>query len=113
MGAMTTFAAAAGLTAAGLRDIGPDYAITLRAWRENWRARWRDIAALGYSEAFMRKWCARGACPAWCAEHSAGLQRFCALWARAAPFRCLTCGRDGLRLWLQGILLCILRSCIR
>jgi Mycolic acid cyclopropane synthetase len=56
-GAMTAFAGAAGLSAAGVVDIGPDYAVTLRAWRGNWRRNWKAITALGYPEGFMRKWC--------------------------------------------------------
>ena len=37
-------------------DIGPDYAVTLRKWRENFVANKEKILALGYPEAFFRKW---------------------------------------------------------
>lgn len=33
-----------------------DYARTLRLWRERFLERWEAIAALGYDEAFKRKW---------------------------------------------------------
>jgi len=59
MAAMIACAGSAGLAAVGVRDVGPDYAVTLRAWRQNWTAQWDEIRALGYSEAFMRK-CALG-----------------------------------------------------
>lgn len=54
--AMTACASASHLVAVGLRDIGPDYAITLRAWRENWMRNWDAITNLGYPEIFMRKY---------------------------------------------------------
>lgn len=60
MAAMAACAERACLTATRLRDIGPDYAITLRAWRRTWVQNWRDVRALGYPERFMRK-CARRA----------------------------------------------------
>jgi cyclopropane-fatty-acyl-phospholipid synthase len=56
MGAMTTCASKAGLSLVALRDIGPDYAMTLRQWRLNWKENWHAIMALGYPEEFMRKW---------------------------------------------------------
>lgn len=40
----------------GCQDIGPDYAVTLRAWREAWEARQAEVLALGYSERFWRKY---------------------------------------------------------
>jgi hypothetical protein len=40
----------------GCQDIGPDYAITLRAWREAWEARQPEVLALGYSQRFWRKY---------------------------------------------------------
>ena len=40
----------------GCQDIGPDYAITLRAWRSAWEAKKADVLALGYSERFWRKY---------------------------------------------------------
>jgi hypothetical protein len=36
MGAMVEAARGTGLSVRKVRDIGPDYAITLRAWREAW-----------------------------------------------------------------------------
>lgn len=38
------------------RDIGPDYAITLRAWRQAWNTNKRQILSLGYSEKFWLKY---------------------------------------------------------
>jgi cyclopropane fatty-acyl-phospholipid synthase-like methyltransferase len=43
------------LAVTAVRDIGPDYAITLRAWRDAWNTRKQDILALGYSEKFWLK----------------------------------------------------------
>jgi cyclopropane fatty-acyl-phospholipid synthase-like methyltransferase len=56
MGAMTACASKACLSVISLRDIGPDYAITLRHWRQNWKENWQAIMKLGYPEEFMRKW---------------------------------------------------------
>jgi cyclopropane-fatty-acyl-phospholipid synthase len=39
-----------------LKDIGPDYALTLRLWRENCVAHREQIRALGYPETFIRMW---------------------------------------------------------
>jgi cyclopropane-fatty-acyl-phospholipid synthase len=39
-----------------LEDIGPHYATTLKAWRENFFANLSRIRALGYSEEFIRMW---------------------------------------------------------
>jgi cyclopropane-fatty-acyl-phospholipid synthase len=39
-----------------LQDIGPDYAITLRMWRENFFANIAQIRKLGYSEEFIKMW---------------------------------------------------------
>lgn len=39
----------------GCQDIGPDYAVTLRAWRDAWEERKEEVLALGYSERFWRK----------------------------------------------------------
>lgn len=55
VGAMTACASAAQLSAVGLVDIGPDYAISLRAWRTKWKENWSNIQNLGNSEEFMRK----------------------------------------------------------
>ncbi len=39
-----------------LADIGPHYATTLAAWRENFFANIAEIRKLGYSEEFIRMW---------------------------------------------------------
>ena len=39
-----------------IMDIGPDYAITLRHWRERMLSRLSDVRSLGYSEEFVRMW---------------------------------------------------------
>ena len=39
-----------------LEDIGPSYALTLRAWRERFAARLPEVRALGYDERFVRMW---------------------------------------------------------
>jgi cyclopropane-fatty-acyl-phospholipid synthase len=56
MGAMVEAARGTGLAVTAVRDIGPDYAITLRAWRAAWRARKADVLSLGYSEVFWLKY---------------------------------------------------------
>ncbi|NID15872.1 SAM-dependent methyltransferase [Luteibacter yeojuensis] len=37
-------------------DFGLSYALTLRAWRERFLARWSDARAQGYDERFLRMW---------------------------------------------------------
>jgi cyclopropane-fatty-acyl-phospholipid synthase len=39
-----------------LEDIGPSYALTLRAWRERFLARRDQVRALGYPERLVRMW---------------------------------------------------------
>ena len=39
-----------------LEDIGPSYALTLRAWRERFLERLPQVRALGYDERFTRMW---------------------------------------------------------
>jgi cyclopropane-fatty-acyl-phospholipid synthase len=39
-----------------VEDLGPDYARTLRTWRENFESRLDDVRALGFDEGFVRKW---------------------------------------------------------
>jgi cyclopropane-fatty-acyl-phospholipid synthase len=39
-----------------LRDIGPDYAHTLRLWRERFLARQAEVRRLGFDERFVRMW---------------------------------------------------------
>ena len=47
---------AGGFQLVQLEDFGPDYARTLRLWRETFEARAEEVAALGFDEAFLRKW---------------------------------------------------------
>jgi cyclopropane-fatty-acyl-phospholipid synthase len=37
-------------------DLGRDYAITLREWRDRFSARTAEVRALGFDERFVRKW---------------------------------------------------------
>lgn len=39
-----------------LEDIGPSYAMTLRAWRQRFQAALPEVRKQGYSEAFIRMW---------------------------------------------------------
>jgi cyclopropane-fatty-acyl-phospholipid synthase len=39
-----------------LEDIGPSYALTVRAWRKRFLERRSEVRALGYPERFMRMW---------------------------------------------------------
>ena len=39
-----------------LEDIGPSYALTLKAWRERFLARRAEVLALGLPERFVRMW---------------------------------------------------------
>ena len=39
-----------------LEDIGPSYALTLKAWRERFNAQLPQVRALGYDERFIRMW---------------------------------------------------------
>ncbi|MEP6940251.1 MAG: cyclopropane-fatty-acyl-phospholipid synthase family protein [Rudaea sp.] len=55
--AMLGAAAASGdLRLFNLEDIGPSYALTLKAWRERFLARRDEVRALGYPERFVRLW---------------------------------------------------------
>lgn len=56
MGAMVEAAKGTGLAVHECYDIGPDYAITLRAWRDAWERRKAEVLELGYSERFWRKY---------------------------------------------------------
>lgn len=40
----------------GFEDFGPDYARTLRLWREAFVARLPEVRRLGFDERFVRKW---------------------------------------------------------
>lgn len=39
-----------------LEDIGPSYALTLKAWRERFMARRAEVLTAGYDERFVRMW---------------------------------------------------------
>ena len=39
-----------------LEDIGPSYALTLKAWRERFNAKLPQVKAMGYDERFIRMW---------------------------------------------------------
>ncbi len=49
-------AARAGLTCEKVETFGQDYARTLAAWRERFEAAWQAIAAMGFDDAFRRRW---------------------------------------------------------
>jgi cyclopropane-fatty-acyl-phospholipid synthase len=44
------------LRIASLRDIAPDYARTLRCWRERFLDRQREVRQLGFDQRFIRMW---------------------------------------------------------
>jgi cyclopropane-fatty-acyl-phospholipid synthase len=47
---------AGGFVLNATHDFGPDYARTLRLWRERFLARLEEVRALGFDERFIRKW---------------------------------------------------------
>lgn len=49
-------AASGDLNLLDYEDMAPHYAHTLKLWRENFGARLADIHALGFDDAFVRKW---------------------------------------------------------
>jgi cyclopropane-fatty-acyl-phospholipid synthase len=49
-------ARAGGFTLHAHDDFGPDYARTLRLWRESFTAKREQVRALGFDERFERKW---------------------------------------------------------
>ena len=49
-------AQAGGFVLHALHDFGPDYARTLRLWRDNFEAKREQVRALGFDERFLRKW---------------------------------------------------------
>ncbi|HEY4176662.1 MAG TPA: cyclopropane-fatty-acyl-phospholipid synthase family protein [Kofleriaceae bacterium] len=51
-----SMAARAGLRVTDTHDIGPSYAVTLRAWRERFTAALPTVRALGFDEPFIRTW---------------------------------------------------------
>ena len=54
--ALSKAAAAQGLEVLEDRGYGADYARTLAFWQERFEQAWPEISALGYDEAFRRKW---------------------------------------------------------
>jgi cyclopropane-fatty-acyl-phospholipid synthase len=56
LGAIARASAAAGFTIERSDDIGPDYAPTLRAWRERFLTALPRVRALGGGEPFVRTW---------------------------------------------------------
>ena len=56
VGAVERAAAQTRLRIVGLEEIGPGYADTLKAWRENVETRVERVRALGYDERFLRIW---------------------------------------------------------
>ena len=49
-------ARAGGFVQHSVEDFGPDYARTLRIWRDNFLARLDQVRALGFDDRFIRKW---------------------------------------------------------
>ncbi|HZX03675.1 cyclopropane-fatty-acyl-phospholipid synthase family protein [Kribbella sp.] len=45
-----------GLRAEVIRHLGPDYARTLRIWRNRFIEQWPEIGALGFDDTFRRMW---------------------------------------------------------
>jgi cyclopropane-fatty-acyl-phospholipid synthase len=56
LGAIAAAAAPAGLRIERADDIGPDYASTLRMWRDRFVAALPAVTALGFDEPFVRTW---------------------------------------------------------
>ena len=54
LGVMTSISSRVGLELTGCSDLGPDYAVTLRLWRERMLARIDQVQALGYPMRFIR-----------------------------------------------------------
>jgi len=54
LGEMVGVGSRLGLELQGCMDIGDDYAVTLRLWRERMMARADEVRALGYPERFLR-----------------------------------------------------------
>ncbi|MEO6366026.1 MAG: cyclopropane-fatty-acyl-phospholipid synthase family protein, partial [Luteimonas sp.] len=52
----TAMARSSDLRLFNLEDIGPSYALTLRAWRERFMARLPEVRDLGYDQRFVRMW---------------------------------------------------------
>jgi len=47
---------AGGFIVHGVEDLGTDYAVTLRHWRERFEAQLAPVRALGFDERFVRTW---------------------------------------------------------
>jgi cyclopropane-fatty-acyl-phospholipid synthase len=45
-----------GLRVADVHAFGPDYAETLRRWRERFTDNWQEISRHGFDETFRRMW---------------------------------------------------------
>lgn len=56
LGAIRAAATAAGLVIERAEDVGPDYAPTLRVWRDRFDAAAAEVRALGFDEPFVRTW---------------------------------------------------------
>ena len=54
LGAMVSISSRVGLELDGCEDVGEDYAVTLRLWRERMLARSDRIRSLGYPDRFIR-----------------------------------------------------------
>ena len=54
LGVMTSISSRVGLELDAVRNVGPDYAVTLRLWRERMMARTETILKLGYPKRFIR-----------------------------------------------------------
>jgi cyclopropane-fatty-acyl-phospholipid synthase len=56
LGAIRDALPGSSLALAAADDIGPDYALTLRAWHEAFAARLPEVRALGFDDPFLRTW---------------------------------------------------------
>ena len=56
LGAIRQALIGSGLTLASVEDIGPDYAPTLRAWRQRFTAALPAVRRLGFDAPFIRTW---------------------------------------------------------
>jgi cyclopropane-fatty-acyl-phospholipid synthase len=56
LGAIRGALASTSLALIADHDIGPDYAPTLRAWRERFLAALPEVRAQGFDEPFVRTW---------------------------------------------------------
>jgi cyclopropane-fatty-acyl-phospholipid synthase len=53
---LASVARSSDMTLSNLEDMGPSYALTLKAWRERFLERRSEVLALGYPERFIRMW---------------------------------------------------------